>query len=191
MTASWLTNEDVQNYGNELLDVTQRAALHVVAPHLQALENQNADLQRRLAQEARRNLDAAVERQIPNFREIDRDPRWHRWLLGIDTYTGQPRQALLNIAIMDNSTSRVVALFNGFLQEAGDIQQSPSTRGQAAGRRSSGKPIYSRDDIKAIYEQHRKGAWAGREQEWQRLEYELIAAGREGRVQNAVDFHGK
>jgi hypothetical protein len=190
MTA-WLTTEDEQNYGRELLDVAQRSALHALAPAVQNLEAQNADLQRRLAQEARRNLDAAVERQIPNFREIDRDPRWHRWLLGIDTYTGQPRQALLNIAIMDNSTSRVVALFNGFLQSEGDTPQSPPTRGQAAGRRSTGKPIYTRNQIRELYEQHRKGAWAGREAEWQRLEYELIAAGREGRVQNAVDFHGK
>jgi hypothetical protein len=191
MTA-WLTTEDEQNYGRELLDVAQRSALHALAPAVQNLEAQNADLQRRLAQEARRNLDAAVERQIPNYREIDRDPRWHRWLLGIDTYTGQPRQALLNIAIADNSAARVVALFNGFLQEAGDTQQSTPTRGQAAGRRSSGnKPIYSRDQIRELFESHRKGEWNGREAEWQKLEYELIAAGREGRIQSPVDVFGK
>ena len=31
---SYLTQEDVQNYGNELIDVTQRAALHAIAPQL-------------------------------------------------------------------------------------------------------------------------------------------------------------
>jgi hypothetical protein len=189
--SNYLTNEDVQNYGNELLDVTQRAALHVVAPHLQHLEAQNADLQRRLAQEARRNLDAAVERQIPNYREIDRDPRWHRWLTGIDVYTGQPRQALLNIAIMDNSTSRVVALFNGFLQEAGDTQQSPPARGQAAGRRSSGKTFYTRDQVKQLYRAHQQGAYNGREQEWARQEVDIIRAGAEGRILGGTDFAGK
>jgi hypothetical protein len=189
--SNYLTNEDVQNYGSDLLDVTQRAALHVVAPHLQALENSNADLQRRLAVEARRNLDAAVERAVPDYRTIDRDPRWHRWLLGVDVYTGQPRQALLNIAIADGSAARVTALFNGFLREAGDTQQSPPSRGQSAGRRSSGKPIYSRDDIKQLYEDHRRGAYTGREAEWQRLEYELIAAGREGRIVGGVDVAGK
>jgi hypothetical protein len=189
--SNYLTHEDVQNYGSELLDVAQRSALHALAPVVQNLEQQHEQLQRRLAQEARRNLDAAVERAVPNYREIDRDPRWHRWLLGVDTYTGQSRQALLNIAIADNSAARVVALFNGFLQEAGDTQQSPPARGQAAGRRSSGKPIYSRDDIKRMYEQHRKGAWTGREVEWQRLEHELIAAGREGRILGGTDFAGK
>ena len=83
MTA-WLTTEDEQNYGRELLDVSQRAALHAVAPHLQEIQQQNAELAKRLAIEARRNLDQAVERAIPNYREVDRDPRWHRWLLEID-----------------------------------------------------------------------------------------------------------
>src|SRR5580765_2130699 len=75
---SYLTQEDVQNYGNELIDVTQRAALHAVAPHLQEIERQNAELRERLAREARRNLDQQVEIAVPNYREIDRDPRWHR-----------------------------------------------------------------------------------------------------------------
>jgi hypothetical protein len=33
---------DYQNYGSDLLDVSQRAALEAVAPHLQNLEAQNA-----------------------------------------------------------------------------------------------------------------------------------------------------
>jgi hypothetical protein len=86
---AWLTNEDVQNYGSELIDLTQRSALHAVAPHLQEIERQNAELQRQLAKEARRNLDAAVERAIPNYREVDRDPRWHNWLLQTDPLSGR------------------------------------------------------------------------------------------------------
>ena len=62
-------------------DFAQRAALHAVAPHLQNLVQQNAELRQRLAIEARHNLDAEVERAVPNYREIDQDLRWHRWLL--------------------------------------------------------------------------------------------------------------
>jgi hypothetical protein len=53
---NYLTNNDYENYGSELIDLTQRAAAQVVAPHLQSLEQQNLDLQRRLAQESRRNI---------------------------------------------------------------------------------------------------------------------------------------
>jgi hypothetical protein len=45
----YLTTDDVSNYGSELVDFAQRAALHSVAPHLQNLEQQNVELQRRLA----------------------------------------------------------------------------------------------------------------------------------------------
>ena len=81
------------------------------APHLQTLEQQNAELQQRLAREARRNLDAAVERAIPNCRELDRDPNWHRWLLQPDPYAGVPRHRLLDDAIASGDANRVVASF--------------------------------------------------------------------------------
>ena len=114
---SWLTEQDRQNYGDELLNVSQRAALHALAPELQDIRQQNAELQRRLAQEARRNLDAAVERAIPNYREVDRDPRWHNWLLQTDPLTGVPRQQILNDAIASTDAGRVAAFFRGFFRQ--------------------------------------------------------------------------
>jgi hypothetical protein len=42
--------------------------------------------------------------------------------------------------------------------------------------------IYSRDEVKRLYELHRKGKFIGREDEWARLEHEIIRAGREGRI---------
>jgi hypothetical protein len=90
--ANWLTEQDEQNYGRELLDVAQRAAMQTVAPHLQNLEQQNAQLRPQVAKEARHRLDRDVESLVPDFREVDQDPRFHRWLLGIDTLTGRVRQ---------------------------------------------------------------------------------------------------
>jgi hypothetical protein len=66
MSTSYLTREDVDNYGSELVDFAQRAAVHAVAPHLQNLRQQNAALQQRLAQEARRNLDQRVAAAVPD-----------------------------------------------------------------------------------------------------------------------------
>ena len=80
-------------------DFAQRAALHAVAPHLQASEQQNLELQNRLAREARARLDAAVERAVPNYREIDQEPRWHNWLRSVDPLSGRVRQTLLDEAI--------------------------------------------------------------------------------------------
>ena len=107
---NYLTQEDVTNYGDELTNFAQRAALHAIAPELQDIRNQNAELQARLAKEARRALDQTVEIAVPNYREIDRDPRWHRWLLGIDVLSGRVRQQLLNEAIIAASPTSYLIL---------------------------------------------------------------------------------
>jgi hypothetical protein len=44
------------------------------------------------------------------------------------------------------------------------------------------KPIYTRPQIKTLYEQHRRGAYLGREAEWTRIEADIFAAQREGRI---------
>jgi hypothetical protein len=91
-------------------------------------------------------------------REVDRDPRWHRFLLKTDPYTGQPRQAsLLNIAIAHGSANRVVALFRGFLQ--GD-QGGGARPSSARGHMASGRQIYRRDDVKRLYRLHQQGGFA-------------------------------
>jgi len=206
---SYLTQEDVQNYGNELIDVTQRAALHAVAPHLQEIERQNAELRERLAREARRNLDQQVEIAVPNYREIDRDPRWHRWLLGIDVLSGRVRQQLLNEAISSAAAPRVISFFRGFLNEeaaTGHNDSAPTSYQPAAPREAAvnlsslaapgrarpatggdaslppERPFYTRAQIRDLYSAHRKGAYVGREAEWARQDADIIAAGREGRI---------
>lgn len=207
---TFLTEADVQTYGSELVDFAQRAAAHAVAPQLDAVKTQNAELRRQLAVEARRRLDQQVELAVPNYREVDREPRWHRWLLGIDAFTGRVRQQLLNDAISAAEAPRVISFFKGFLAEeaaTGHLELAPRSQ-QAAppkepviplaslaapgrprpatgGETSSvtlEKPVYTRADIKRNYELHRRQAFVGREAEWNRLEHDMIAAGREGRV---------
>lgn len=206
---SYLTQQDVDNYGNDLVDFTQRAAAHAVAPHLQAIEQQNAMLQERLAKEARRGLDQRVEMAVPNYREIDRDPRWHRWLLGVDVLSGRVRQTLLDEAISAAQAPRVISFFRGFLQEeqaTGHIDPASRSLQAAAPREAAvsldllaapgrvrpatggdasvplDRPIYTRAQVAQLYSQHRRGAYTGREAEWNRQEQDIIAAGREGRI---------
>ena len=207
---SFLTPEDESNYGRELLDVAQRAALQAVQPRFQEVEQQNAELRRQVAQERRRALDTAVELAVPDFRQIDQNPRWHRWLLGIDILSGRVRQQLLDEAVSAGSAPRVISFFRSFQNEeaaTGHIETAPtqpvvpSTPRAAAvplsslaapgrGRPASGgdipappdKPFYTRPQIKLLYEQHRRGAYVGREAEWARLDADIIAAGREGRI---------
>ena len=99
-------------------EMKSAAAAHAVAPHLQELERQNAELRNHLAREVRRNLDQRLAEAVPNFREIDRDPRWLQWLTGCNALSGQIRQQLLDDAVAKGNAGRVIAFFRGFLQEA-------------------------------------------------------------------------
>jgi len=206
---NYLTPQDADNYGPELLDLTQRAALQVIEPKLKELEAQNNELRRRQQQEQRRILDQQVELAVPDFREVDRNPRWHRWLLGVDVLSGRVRQTLLNEAISAGAAPRVVSFFNGFKQEeaaTGHIEPSslsqqayaprdpalslaslasPGRARPATGGESSlppEKPFYTRAQIAQLYRAHQKGAYVGREAEWARQDADIIAAGREGRI---------
>jgi hypothetical protein len=206
---SYLTEQDMQNYGADLVDFTQRAAAQAIAPKLMEIEQQNAELRERLAREARRSMDQRVEQAVPNFREIDRDPRWHSWLLGVDLLSGRVRQQLLNEAIASADAPRAISFFRGFQQEevaTGHNEPAPVSH-QAApprepaiplaslaapgrARPATGgdaslppeKPIYTRAQIAQLYSAHRKGAYVGREAEWARQDADIIAAGREGRI---------
>ena len=172
--SDYLTQDDVDNYGPELIKVTQRAALQAVTPHLANLEQQNARLQQRLAVESRRRLDDQVARAVPNYREIDRNPAWHRWLLGINSLTGQVRQTLLNSAIASGDVNRVSAFFRGFEREAGSTQAPAAAQARTASQRVSNKPTYTRDQISKIYRRRQQGAYAN-EAEWNRLEADIVA----------------
>jgi hypothetical protein len=179
MVVNFLTRADVDAYGPELVDFAQRAAAQAMAPHLQNLNAENAELRQQLAREARYRLDAQVAAAIPNYREIDRDPRWHQWLMTLDPLTGQIRQQLLNDAIASGSVARVSAFFRGFQQDAAN-SPAPHSRRTAT---TSQKPTYTRDQIAQLYAAHRKGAYAGREAEWNQIENDIFSAQSEGRVQ--------
>src|SRR5262249_43910088 len=120
-------------------------------------------------------------------REIEADPRWHRWLASPDPFTGVPRQQLLNEAISSSSVARVKAFFAGFQAEHGAAGRSQA-QSAARTRRSSEKRYYSREDIR---DDHRRGAYLGREAEWNRIEADLFAAQREGRCESVPSFLAK
>jgi hypothetical protein len=201
--ANYLTQKDVDDYGRELLDVSQRAAMQAIAPHLQNLQQQNAalwqdnaDLRARQAREARRALDQRVEAAVPNYRVFDQDPRWHSWLSSRDMMSGRVRQELLNEAIASGNTSWVVEFFKKFEAEPASNFQNGSFSGDRASERAPsrarrrsaapGETVYTNDSIRKLYEAHRRGVYANRPDDWSRIEADIFAAQREGRVQAAV-----
>jgi hypothetical protein len=52
------------------------------------------------------------------------------------------------------------------------------------------KPVYSRADITAAHRAYMKGAYRGREAEYEALQADIVRAGREGRIVGTLDIDG-
>jgi len=177
-----LTRQDLDNFGPELLDVAQRAAMHTMAPELQRLHDENRDLQDQLNSATKTAIDQYLDREVPNWRQINADERFHSWLLQPEPYSGIIRDRLLKDAAHSANALRVASFFKGFLREAGAAGRTPQRRAP------SGKPIYTRGQILQMATMRRQGKID--DAAWARWEYELIAAGREGRIVGALDIDG-
>jgi hypothetical protein len=188
--ANYLTREDEQNFGPELLDVAMRAAQHAVGPELQRLHEENQELQDQLNSATKLSLDRELDAAVPNWRQINADPRFHAWLLLPETYSGVIRDRLLKDAAAAGDAQRLINFFRGFLREQGGAGQ-PAAAGPAprrAARAPSGQRIYDRSEITRMWTLRRQGKI--NDQDWLRWEYELCRASKEGRVRGALDADG-
>src|SRR5262249_23092791 len=156
MVADYLTQQDVDNFGPEILDVVRRGAREAVAPAVNRLERANEELRDRVARETKRNLGQALERVVAKWQGINRDPRWLQWLADHDVYSGQKRQELLNDAVASGDAQRVINFFRGFLREAGAPQQAQAWTGQPRQAPGGTGRIYTRHQITEMARRRQK-----------------------------------
>jgi hypothetical protein len=182
-----ITQQDVQDYRSELIDMSRRAAHDALAPEIQQLRAQNQHL-RAMAQRAQNvAIEQTLDREIPNWRACYRNPAFADWLAVPDVYSGAVRSQLMRHAVDAGDAGRVASFYRGFLAEGG---QAPVGQ-QHAGRTrqpAAGKPIYSREQIRHLYAQRRLGHI--NDANWARIEADIIAAGRENRVTSSFDKYG-
>lgn len=145
---------------------------------------------------------SSLAQRVPNWQQINNDQDFQSWLLDIDPLTNTSRQAHLEVAQRDLDVNRVVAFFNAFTAASG--KHAPAANAQptrsaselerqiAPGRaRGSGTPAgqnaktYTPNDIKNFFNDVRAGKYKGRETERDRIERDIFAAQREGRITQA------
>lgn len=211
LTKKFITQDDEDNFGGELIDVARRAAMEAIGPELDSLRNENKDLRDRVQNSAKRDVVSALNAEVPNWRAVNRAPEFKHWLSLRDIYSGAVRKQMLDVAYQAADAPRVVAFFKGFLAEAHQspapaadtpppTQQEPPAKApaipletlsapgrarQASADVSPGggaKPIYTRAQISKFYADVRRGAYHGRETEKAALEADIFAAQSEGRV---------
>lgn len=206
---SLITEDERKTYGDELLDVVKRAAREAIMPDLQNTQSQVQQVNQRVNRQAQGGVHQQLTTAVPDWRSINVSPRFKAWCGLRDVYSGAVRSSLLNAAFQAADAPRVIAFFQGFLNEeqaTGQLPPEPQPQPAltpprtaavsldmltAPGRAkpASGdsavpvdKPIFTRAQIQKFYVDVRKGAYAGRDAQKQTDEAAIFAAQREGRV---------
>lgn len=206
-----VTQADVDEYG-ESIDVMRRVAkdeFGSMGARLATIENalrqmhtqvvpQVQTIVKQQAMSAEQTFWADLANSVQNWRDINNNPDFQQWLLAKDPMTGLTRQTLLEDAQRNLDSARVASFFQTWQSMTGQANTVASSRSSPAselesqvapGRsRSTGVPNdqakrkYTADDIRNFFADVRTGKFKGREQERDRIERDIFAAQREGRI---------
>ncbi len=204
-----VTPEEIQTFGPELIDVMQRVARQTIMPDLQNMHADVKQVSQRVQGVTAQGLYSHLDAQVPEWRELNHNPRFKAWCSLRDVYSGQVRGKLLNAAIQAADAPRAVAFFKGFLTEEQATGQLPDPTLQppalsvprqaartlesltapgrahpAGGEQATpdDKPIFTRQQIAAFYTAVRQGQFSGREADKAATERAIFLAQNEGRV---------
>jgi hypothetical protein len=156
---------------------------YIFSSLLDRLEEKDALLGDHLARVVQDNLHRQVVAAVPQWAEINQDPRWLAWLSQNEPLNGIPRQRLLNDAVASGDAQRVVNFFRGFLREAAQPAQPgqpmASVLPSSYPAQSRGQ-FYTRPQILEMASLHRQGKI--NDQDYARWEAEVCRASKEGRI---------
>lgn len=209
-----ITDKDISEFGPELLDLVGRKAQEQLAPMLAKLQQENSDLKRQLSGTTRQVASTSRERmyhllddKCPQWNQLNEDENFISWLQLPDRYSGAIRSELLNAANERNDGPRVLAFFQGYLEEAASRspRATPAPANAAApvepsagkvpleslaapGRAKATattpvpgeKPLITRADIASFYVNKSQGRYTAEQSK--SYESEIWDAHRDGRI---------
>ena len=212
-----VTDADVEEYGEsiEVMRRVSKEETLAAQKKLEALEKQIESLQSnvipRVEQVAASQVKTSeqafwseLSTTVPDWRDMNDNQDFQNWLLEIDPLTGISRQTYLEDAQRNLDVGRVSNFFNTWKENNGGVSNAqPNRKAQASTElerqvspgksKSTGKPqsnsgkTYSTDDIKSFFDEVRKGNYRNKEEERDRIERDIFAAQREGRIVTATN----
>lgn len=142
-----VTQEERDQYGDEMLTVIGKRAEEAFSPKIQQLEATITDLRTRLdgvgqvmTRSATKTVYDTLAEHVPNWSQINKSPEFAAWSNQLEPYSGVQRAKLIRQAFDRHEGDRVVRFFQGFLSEAAALDPAsvqpgsglaPSPNGQA------------------------------------------------------------
>jgi hypothetical protein len=139
-------DEEVREFGADLVDVMRRVAREEqgallpeidrrLAPVTQRVDQVAQNVQatgQRVAQNDRQAVFALLDEKVPGWQTINGDANFLAWLDQIDPFSSQMRGTMLTQALNANDGPRVVAFFDGYLKEHAVVTPPPAPAPAAA-----------------------------------------------------------
>lgn len=197
-----VTDEDVQAFGEDLIEVQRKVAREVAGEFrrdLDSLKAENEELRKQLTATGSQVNEASFEqrlhRLVPNFQEVNADPKWIEWLDEVDPLLRAPRKVVAQEAFNRADAEGVKYYVDLFLKNTGSVapnskatelerQIQPNRSASATAQPSPKGRNFTNADIEKMFQKAADLSGKGRIEEALKLEAEIDAAYMEGRVVN-------
>jgi hypothetical protein len=200
-----VTQQDVDTFGGDLVDLIGRKAQEIAGEQVSALQATVKALEAKLSQTHQRvetsddgRFFADLAGLVPDYKEVNADPRWLQWLTVTEPLAGRTRQQLLDEAAAARDVARVARLFGAFkeslvpaqaVQAAQQQQVAQELQRQVAPARSKGASapvapqatrVWTSRELNEHYRKVRMGELSP--EQAARIESEINQAMTEGRI---------
>lgn len=178
-----------EEYGDDLVSLMMRLS----GSQQQQPNTEIAQRLERLESEKQEDAEArfwiGLEQAVPNYREINSEPGFMQFLSTFNPQTGRQYQQALSQAQQSLDAKGVADVFKLYLNQAKPTQQQrqvpdeqvePRTTKAAPTPQAQGGKLWTGADITQFYRDKTAGRYSA--DEAQRLEADIFAAQREGRV---------
>jgi len=193
-----VTDADIDEYGQEFIDLQRRIAKEAIQGDLAELRKENAKLRAELDQTGSQvgevSFEARLHRLVPDFVDLNNDPGWVEWLDTVDPIIRAPRRAIAQDAFNRGDAEAVAHYVSLYRGDAGveavkpdrsaevKRQVQPSKTAASTAPSSRKGQTYTNADIEGMF--NKVMMYTNRQQfdEARKLEAEIDAAFKEGRV---------
>jgi len=195
-----VTDADVQAFGEDLIEVQRKVAREVAAEfrgELDAMKAENEKLREQLnttgSQVSEASFEQRLYRLVPDFQKVNADERWIGWLNEVDPLLRAPRKSVAQEAF-NHGDAEAVAHYIGMFKASIAPAEQPSDKAaelekQIQPKRSAATaPVsqqaktYTDSQIQKMFQKSVELSSRGQRDEAMKLEAEIDAAYREGRV---------
>ena len=127
-----LTAEEINDYGEDFVNVVRRVAQNVVDGRIAPLASEVGRTRAQVGVTQNRTMHQQMDALQPQWQQLNADQRFIDWVLLPDPYSGVTRQRLMQEAWNAGDAHRVHRFFQGFLTEEAALNPAGAPRQPAA-----------------------------------------------------------